>query len=52
MIVTYDEFLATMRSFAWVSCACEKGACGVWDEVRFSGQERPACSSTLRSREM
>jgi DNA-directed RNA polymerase subunit N (RpoN/RPB10) len=37
MIVTYDEFLATMRSFAWVSCACEKGACGLWDEVRFSG---------------
>ncbi|KAL3490283.1 hypothetical protein BJX62DRAFT_238262 [Aspergillus germanicus] len=36
MIVTYEEFLAAMRAFAWVGCACDNGALGVWDEVRFS----------------
>ncbi|KAL3454252.1 hypothetical protein BJX65DRAFT_263067 [Aspergillus insuetus] len=36
LIVTFEEFLATMRAFAWVDCACDKGAYGVWDEVRFS----------------
>jgi hypothetical protein len=36
MVVTFEEFLALIRAFAWVRCACDEGALGVWDEVRFS----------------
>ncbi|KAL2785448.1 hypothetical protein BJX66DRAFT_343086 [Aspergillus keveii] len=36
VVVTFEEFLVTMRAFAWVRCACDEGALGVWDEVRFS----------------